>query len=100
MSLPALTRRQQEIYEYLCHREREGLRAPSLDALCEAMGLKSRGSMHAQIRALVDAGLVEPMGGRHRGVRLASPPEPDSGGAPGQLPLLGAIAAPPYTWSN
>lgn len=86
---PALTRRQQAIFDYLVEREERGESPPSLDELCEAMGLKSRGSMHAQIKALLDEGLVEPMGGRHRGVRVRREAAP----APEQLPLLGAIAA-------
>ena len=85
----ALTRRQQAIYEYLVDREEQGEQPPSLDELCEAMGLKSRGSMHAQIKALIDEGLVEPMGGRHRGVRVRR----EFSAAPEQLPLLGSIAA-------
>jgi repressor LexA len=45
--------------------------------------------MHAQVSALVDAGLVEPMHGKQRGVRLREPVER----MPTQLPLLGFIAA-------
>jgi len=85
----ALTRRQQAIYDYLLERDDRGELPPSLDELCEAMGLKSRGSMHAQIKALMDEGLVEPMGGRHRGVRVRR----DVPASPEQLPLLGSIAA-------
>ena len=85
-----LTRRQQAIYDYLVERDERGEPPPSLDELCEAMGLKSRGSMHAQIKALLDEGLVEPMEGRHRGVRVRrSVPA-----APEQLPLLGSITTP------
>lgn len=84
-----LTRRQASIYRHLVERRDLGDAAPSLDELCDAMGLKSRGSMHAQVKALVDAGLVEPMKGRQRGVRLKE--HADS--PPSQLPLLGFIAA-------
>ncbi len=88
--------------------------APTLDELCEALGLRSRGSMHKHIMALAEAGLVEPMNRKQRGVRLVSPerlipnesnleasnsealtPElaaPRSDGA-GVLPLYGTIAA-------
>lgn len=85
----ALTRRQQSIHDYLLARHGVGEPPPTLDLLCDELGLRSRGSMHAQVKALVDAGLVEPMGGKQRGVRLRDPDR----GAPVQLALLGSIAA-------
>lgn len=84
-----LTRRQQSIYDHLLARREAGEPPPSLDALCDELGLRSRGSMHAQVKALVDAGLVEPMAGKQRGVRVREPVER----APTQLALLGCIAA-------
>ncbi len=89
MTAPTLTRRQREIYDHLCERHAQGAPPPTLDELCEALDLASRGSMHAQVSSLVAAGLVEPMAGRQRGVRLAEPREQ----VPTQLPLLGIIAA-------
>lgn len=86
---PTLTRRQREIYDLLRERHDRGTPAPSLDELCDTLGLASRGSMHAQVGALVAAGLVEPMSGKQRGVRLCEPREQ----VPTQLPLLGTIAA-------
>lgn len=84
-----LTRRQRDIFDYLVARDAAGEPPPTLDELCDALGLRSRGSMHAQVTALVDAGLVEPMGGRQRGVRVRH-----RGGSPdASLPLLGTIAA-------
>ena len=84
-----LTRRQQSIYDYLLLRHRAGNPPPTLDELCDDMGLRSRGSMHAQVKALVDAELVEPMNGKQRGVRVRAPDER----VPTQLALLGTIAA-------
>jgi repressor LexA len=89
-----LTRRQQDIYDYLAARQERLERPPTLDDLCRALGLRSRGSLHKHVQALVKAGLVEPLGGRHRGIRLAeqnhSPsPEPQQD----TLPYLGQIAA-------
>jgi len=87
-----LTRRQQALLDFLVEQARDYEYAPSLDELCEALGLRSRGSLHKQVQALVSAGLVEPMDGRKRGVRLteaalAGLEDPDS------LPLAGTIAA-------
>jgi repressor LexA len=77
------------VYEYLRDRENRGDRPPTLDELCEALELRSRGSMHKHVQALVEEGLVEPMDGKQRGVRIRkSASEP-----PQQLTLFGYIAA-------
>jgi repressor LexA len=83
-----LTHRQQQILEVLRQQAADGAPAPSLDGLCGLLGLRSRGSLHKQVQALVAAGLVEPLDRQHRGIRLA-PEEP----APDTLPFLGKIAA-------
>ena len=83
-----LTRRQQQIYEYLVDNADHFDHPPTHDELCQALGLSSRGSLHKHIRALVRAGLVEPMDGSHRGIRLIEQPPVAEG-----IPLLGRIAA-------
>lgn len=84
-----LTRRQQDIYDYLLDNQNRFDHPPTLDELCLALGLSSRGSLHKHIQALIEAGLVEPMDGKRRGVRLVQ--EEDEGEL--GLPLLGKIAA-------
>lgn len=86
-----LTRRQQEIYDFLRASAISQGHPPTLSELCHQMGLSSKGSMHKQVQALVDAGLVEPMNNQRRGIRLVEAPEvfPQTG----SLPLLGYIAA-------
>jgi repressor LexA len=83
-----LTRRQQQIYAYLVDNADHFDHPPTHDELCQALGLNSRGSLHKHIRALVQAGLVEPMEGSHRGIRLVEQPAADNA-----IPLLGRIAA-------
>jgi len=83
-----LTRRQQQIYEYLVDNADHFDHPPTHDELCQALGLSSRGSLHKHIQALVRAGLVEPMDGSHRGIRLIEQPPVAEG-----IPLLGRIAA-------
>jgi repressor LexA len=83
-----LTRRQQEILDYL--REQDFDPPPTLDELCRALGLSSRGSLHKHISALAEAGLVEPMDGKHRGVVLR---DPEAAADEDRLPFLGYIAA-------
>ena len=89
-TLPALTRRQHELLDYLRRRSERGELPPSLTEICRDLGLSSRGSLHKQIVALVKANLVEPMLGKQRGVRLTAGSQ---GRAEGEVALLGAIAA-------
>ncbi len=84
-----LTRRQREILDWLRAHADAFAQPPTLDELCQALGMASRGSLHKHIQALVEAGLVEPLEGKRRGVRLreeSDAPEPG-------IPLLGSIAA-------
>ena len=87
-----LTRRQTEIYQYLLAELDNFPHPPSLDELCQALGLKSRGSLHKQLHALIDAGLVEPMNNLRRGIRLVVSAA-DLQSNEDELPLYGAIAA-------
>ena len=52
------------------------------------LGLRSRGSLHKHVQALIQAGFVEPMAGQHRGICLIAD-EPTEDG----IPFLGKIAA-------
>ena len=83
-----LTRRQQEIYNTLRDNLDSFDHPPTYDELCQLLGLSSRGSLHKQIQALIQAGLVEPMEGLQRGIRLAAENTAEQG-----IPLLGRIAA-------
>jgi repressor LexA len=84
-----LTRRQQEIYEYLQQHGDKFQRPPTLDELCAVLGLSSKGSLHKQIQALIEAGLVEPMNHQRRGIRLTDTANQNDS----TLPMLGYIAA-------
>ena len=83
----SLTRRQADVFEYL---KAHPQAAPTLEELCDELGLSSRGSMHKHVAALVDAGLVQPMDRKQRGVRLV---ERQAASANDELPLYGRIAA-------
>lgn len=82
-----LTRRQQQIYDFLRHNAGRFAYPPTFDELCQHLGLRSRGSLHKHIQALVEAGLIEPLEGR-QGIRLV-----EQGPAEPGLPHLGVIAA-------
>ena len=83
-----LTRRQQEIYDYLLENQDYFDHPPSLDQLCQALNLSSRGSLHKHVQALIQAGLIEPMDRSHRGIRLVPHEQQEEG-----IPFLGTIAA-------
>ena len=85
-----LTRRQQEILEYIQKNAYEGKPALSLIEICDAFGLKSRGSMHKQVHALIDAGYVLPMNHKRRGLQLV---DDYNALKEDTLPLKGMIAA-------
>lgn len=84
-----LTRRQQAIFDYLVAYYQHSNVPLSLSALCKEMGLRSKGSLHKHIQALIENGLVEPLNRKQRGIRLTTPEEVTSD----HLPMLGYIAA-------
>jgi repressor LexA len=96
-----LTSAQRQVLQHLRAREARTAEPPTLDELCQELGLASRGSLHKHIRALVDAGFVVDLEGKQRGVRLraldaqAAELAPDEVASPEavQVPLLGKIAA-------
>ncbi|MGD0958376.1 MAG: transcriptional repressor LexA [Methylomonas sp.] len=90
-----LTRKQKEILDFLIKHQNDFLHPPTLDELCAALGLKSRGSLHHQIKALIEAELIETPARKQRGIRLTELAKnlysnPESGG---ELPFVGVIAA-------
>ena len=94
--MTSLTRKQTEILDFLIANQNDFLHPPTLDELCAAMGLKSRGSMHHQIKALISAGLIEPPERKQRGIRLTDATTKiitTQASNDKQLPFVGVIAA-------
>ncbi len=97
MNTPSsLTRKQQEVLDFLVNNKDSFIHPPTLDELCLAMGLKSRGSLHKHIQGLINAGFVESPNRKQRGVRLteksvtkAATPLFEKQGTP----FIGSIAA-------
>ncbi|MGR8930362.1 MAG: transcriptional repressor LexA [Gammaproteobacteria bacterium] len=90
-----LTKKQQEIFNFLLENHETLPQPLTLDGLCAQMGLKSRGSLHSHIKALIDEKLVQAPERKQRGIRLT-----DYGRSFGShnddadtLPLVGVIAA-------
>jgi repressor LexA len=91
----ALTRKQQEIFDFLKQNQDNFRHPPTLEELCVSIGVKSRGSLHAHIKALVEADLIEAPERKQRGVRLTEYAKQLIGGSDsrGSLPFVGTIAA-------
>jgi repressor LexA len=87
-----LTRRQRQILDVLRDNAGHFEHPPTLGELCAVLGLRSRGSLHKHIQALVRAGLVRPMDGQHRGICLIAD-EPLDERLEDGIPFLGKIAA-------
>lgn len=95
-----LTRKQQQVLDFLITNQDHFSQPPTLDELCLAMGLKSRGSLHKHIQGLINAGLVEAPNRKQRGVRLimhsadyTSTFSSDSVDIEQGTPFVGSIAA-------
>lgn len=68
--LKELTRKQQDIFEYLINNYANFSYPPTLDEVCVELGLNSRGSLHKHIKALIEAGLIEALDRKQTGIRL------------------------------
>jgi repressor LexA len=89
--MAVLTRRQREVFNFLRDNQQRFACPPSLNELCSALGMASRGSLYKHIMALIEAGLVEPFtDNKHGGVRLVAPADLLS---EQDLPFVGIIAA-------
>jgi repressor LexA len=66
----SLTRKQKEIFDFLLQNLNRFPHPPTLEELCAAMGLKSRGSLHNHIKALINENLIEAPERKQRGIRL------------------------------
>jgi repressor LexA len=92
--MDVLTRRQREIFNFLRDNYDSFAYPPSLDQLCAALGMASRGSLYKHIMVLIEAGLVEPfMGKKKGGVRLTAQAQNDNSTSEQGLPFIGSIAA-------
>ena len=90
-----LTRKQQEIFDFLIQNQDSFRHPPTLEELCTSLGVSSRGSLHAHIKALIDAKLIESPERKQRGIRLTDYARQLIGGSENEssLPFVGSIAA-------
>lgn len=88
-----LSRKQQDIYQFLLENQKKSVYPPTLSELCLMLGLASRGSLHKHVKALIEAGLVKPMDRKKTGIRLTNTAIEQLAEQESGLPLVGSIAA-------
>lgn len=86
----ALTRRQREIYDFVCTFIAEHGYSPSLEEIGARFGLASVATVHKHIAQLVAKGWLRKAWNRSRSLE---PVGSDAGGEALALPLLGVVAA-------
>ena len=84
-----LTRKQKEVYDYLLNNIHSFSHPPTLEELCQALGLKSRGSLYKHIKALIENNLIEPLSHKKTGIVLSEYSRLQESG----FPIMGKIAA-------
>lgn len=85
-----LTKRQKEIFDFVCeYLEREGY-APSLEEIGERFGLSSVATVHKHVQNLVDKNLLRKAWNRSRSIEVVREERTPSGV---EIPLLGRVAA-------
>ena len=85
--MPKKTQMTDRIYEYLQEViPRQGY-APSVRAICEAVGLKSPSTVHFHLKRLQERGLIEKGDCKGRAIVLTS------GQERGRIPVVGTVAA-------
>ncbi len=108
MSEAGLTKRQQEVLDYIRHCLAEKQCPPTVREICNALGLRSPSTVQSHIKALVEKGYIKRDGAKSRSVSLtsqskeptapaataSSAPSHDANGASLiTLPLVGRVAA-------
>jgi repressor LexA len=88
----AMTRRQREIYDYICEFVDEHRYSPSLEEIATHFGLTSVATVHKHVHHLVEKGFLRKAWNRARSVEPVRDPAADAGEAL-QVPLLGTVAA-------
>lgn len=67
-----------EILAFLSSHIREKGYPPSVREICDAVGLKSTSTVHAQLKNLEKKGLIQKAGAKTRAIKVISPAEPSS----------------------
>jgi repressor LexA len=85
-----LTKRQKEIFDFVCEYLDQAGYAPSLEEIGEKFGLSSVATVHKHVQNLVDKGLLRKAWNRSRSIEVVREQQSASGV---EIPLLGRVAA-------
>ena len=85
----ALTRRQREIYDFICKFVEENGFSPSLEEIGARFDLASVATVHKHVQHLVAKGMLRKAWNRSRSLE----PVPEAGDETPEVPILGAVAA-------
>ncbi len=85
----ALTKRQREIFDFICDFVDENRYSPSLEEIGEHFGLTSVATVHKHVQNLVEKGLLRKTWNRSRSIEIVEA-APESAC---EIPLLGTVAA-------
>ena len=92
-----LTRRQQEIYDFILAFTNEHGYPPSVREIGTAVGLKSPSTVHFHMKGLEESGLIVKAEGKTRAISLPGAPLNTAGGEADphadQVPIVGNVAA-------
>jgi repressor LexA len=86
-----LTDRSRDTYDFIVGYVAAHGYAPKLREIADHLGIRSRGTVHRYLQALIEAGLIEIEPERARGIRLTEASVPAA--SDNSLPMLGRIAA-------
>jgi repressor LexA len=87
-----LTERQQDTLNFIRQYMNENDKAPLISEISKGLGIVSQGTTHRYIQALVDAGFIERLVGRTRGLRLLGESQSEADFSL-KLPFMGKVAA-------
>lgn len=84
-----LTKKQQEIYDYILSFSQENGYPPSVREIGSYLGLKSPSTVHFHLKGLRAAGLIQQAEGKTRAITITGDPIQNRG----KIPLVGTVAA-------
>ena len=87
-----LTDLEKKILDYVQHYIESEEKSPTLTEIGTAMGISSKGTVHRYVNSLIEKGYLQKGGSGWRGLALVAQ-EGLEEASPGELPLLGQIAA-------
>jgi repressor LexA len=94
LRLMALTRRQREIYDFICDFVREKGYSPSLEEIGAHFGLRSVATVHKHVQHLVEKDFLQKAWNRSRSVEpVGSGQVAEASAGLNMLPMLGTVAA-------